>query len=446
MANFYNTNENSYLSPSGRTRKTMANALLQNATKNEPVYGWGQALAKVLAGGVAGYQLGKGAKEEQENMSAAPQEIARAIKNGGEQWTDPDTGQKSGPVSPDTGTLLSMSGNPAVQEMAPGFMFKQAEDANTAEQKKSLLDYRYGKSMELKNGGKTNSLMPEVPTGNLPPNLTGDPTIDKKLKENYGKGLGKQAADAPGQDAAKTRLDNIFIKMNERFSKLHDMGATPEQGPLAALSNTEGVDLPFGFKSIGGQDIARLKGTPEQGIRDLLKGDIQDIKTEYQKASGLTSKQLDSNQEAKQFLQGLPNLLNQYGSNKQRISDMSERFGNSIAKAKIESESAPKVPSGGNVPAAAIDALKNDPDREGAIKDFEEHFKVPAQQYLGMPESNASPVITPQPTAAAQQSLSSPRMTEGTDPEIISNLVQQMKARGQTDQQIQAYLKSKGLA
>lgn len=503
-----------YMGPEATTQNALAQQLMGNATKEEPVRGWGQALAKVLQGGLAGYVLGHNADEAQTNLKSAPGELAKAMSSAAEQWTDPDTGQKVGPDK--MANMVSLTGasdNPLVNQAGPQIALKNIEDT-----------MKFGNDVKLKNiegewalkaaqakanaeansiygtGGSTTPPPAPAPTGSLmppppanaaaapsasPPGQnyttpqTGAPTrpvttgnivADKALLEEYGKGVGKAAAEAPAQAESKTTLDSIFTKMSDRFNKLDKLGGTPGHGVVSYLSNTEGMDLPFGLKTIGGQDIARMRGTPEQTIREELQGDIGDVKSAYQKASGLTSKQLDSNQEMQQFMRSLPNLLKQNKSNQARIADMSERFANSVAKAKIEAQGQgdnTSAPASNKLHLASpedISHLKANPTPDEKSGFDGVYGPGAADAILGPQSNNAlpidgeAPVVNvqgqggpfvplngPEPSANAQQSLNSRRMTSGTDPEIIDGLARQMKAHGRTDAQIRSYMQSKGL-
>lgn len=333
------------VSPKTSRKQKMGELLLNNSTKAEPIYGWGQALAKALAIGAGVNSLNKADESEAEAAEIFSDSASKAAP----QWIDPDTGTGKGKnYKQNLAQLLQESGNEDVASAASKYALEGGQGIE--DRRNEVEDYQLAAAAKSKYGLLGNGAPPSnTPSGAAPnnsvpmPQLTGNPIVDEKIMENYGKKVGEGAAAAPAQAGAKSRLDDIFIQMSGRFNELEKMGGSPgSQDNLidnlsAWYKNTEGeafgIDTP-----LGGQDFQRMQGTPEQAIRETLKGDIGDVKTEYQKAAGLSSKQLDSNQEAQQFMKSLPNLLNQNKSNQERIADMSERFANSVAKAKIEAE------------------------------------------------------------------------------------------------------------
>jgi hypothetical protein len=323
------------VSPKNARRQKMGQMLIENATKSEPVYGWGQALSKLLAAGAGAYTVDRAERDSEAERNQGYGEIMGAPE-ARENSTNPYTQQYR---------LLER-----MNEMDTN------NDVRVAEAKRNSI-YGNGQPMPQPNGQP----QPQPPTDSgayVPPNqpqLTGNPVTDEQILKSYGKKVGTQQADAPVQEKGREGLDNILISLSDRLAQLDKLGGSANYGTEQWLSNTEGevfgVNTPF-----GGQDFIRMGGgSPEQDLRDNIQSDINDIKLAYQKASGLSAKNLDSNQEMKQFMKGLPNLLRGTETNQNRVADMSERFANSVAKAKIEEARK----SGGSLqPSAAIDQME----------------------------------------------------------------------------------------
>lgn len=140
----------SYLTPQGRAKGLLAKNLLDNATKSEPVYGWGQALAKVLAGGTAGYLMGKNANEEQKNIQSAPGDISNAYSGAADQWKNPDSGESVGPDKNANFSLLAgKSENPFVQNYGAQFGMANINSQLDTQNKIKYLQEEYKQKGEL---------------------------------------------------------------------------------------------------------------------------------------------------------------------------------------------------------------------------------------------------------------------------------------------------------
>lgn len=96
------------VSPKTARRQKMGEMLIENASKSEPVYGWGQALSKLLAAGAGAYSVKKADDSENEAASTFADAASRAAP----QWKNPDTGEHVGAnYKQNLAQLLQESGN-----------------------------------------------------------------------------------------------------------------------------------------------------------------------------------------------------------------------------------------------------------------------------------------------------------------------------------------------
>lgn len=185
-----------YQAPQDRTRKALASVLAGNAIKEEPVRGWGQALAKILSGVAGGYMADKADQDTQANLAGAPGEMASDQQKAASQWTDPGTvkgyqppdpnnpdpavdnanqnldtsqvvggGQKVGPdKSQNAISLMSQSANPFVQKSAADYQVKSLDtDLSTKAKLAEMLQ-----EQNLKNEAPTETMKDAQAFGFLP--------------------------------------------------------------------------------------------------------------------------------------------------------------------------------------------------------------------------------------------------------------------------------------
>lgn len=211
-----------YATPQGRVRKQLANTLLTQATKSEPVYGWGQALAKVLAGGVAGWQMGDVADQEQKNMQSAPGDIASAYSSAADQWKNPDTGESVGPDKMQNFALLAgKSANPFVQSYGAQNAMAGIQNQQAAALKKQELADTADQQIRAKNA--------ELP--------------DIVKMDQYYNGEGNQSA-AGGSPALSADPNTPPLSAPDRMNRLMELEAAKKgQGGQKLWSNANQQDV-----------------------------------------------------------------------------------------------------------------------------------------------------------------------------------------------------------
>ena len=345
--------------------------------------------AKMLGSGLAGYSANKADEQETADKERTGKALADAIKMYGQDPSGAANMLMQSPATSDLGTKIQfdeLGRQRTLEDFAASEAGKDRRAQIAANQKEADWQRNADLQRELIQQKATGVISPNggnPPTAdynNLPaptniptPNLTGNPIVDNALLKAFGKESGVQQGKAPAQEKGREDLGKILDSLDARLAKFNEIGASSDKGMAQALANTKG-EL-FGFDTpLGGQDLIRLTGgSPEQTQRDLIQSDINDIKLAYQKASGLSSKNLDSNQEMKQFMTGLPSLDRSAEANAERSKDIRARFATSVAKAAAEeaAKTSGVQPNNGfltlpNDPSAAIDVplppVQNDPE------------------------------------------------------------------------------------
>lgn len=118
-----------------RTRK-LAEALMSEATDASPVQHWTQGLARVVKGGVGGYQAGQAGRMELAGQQAGSSSLAKALAGG--SMEDAASGLMANPYMAQSGMDMATKviGNREAQARAA----QQAQDQFNRQ--KQLLDYR----------------------------------------------------------------------------------------------------------------------------------------------------------------------------------------------------------------------------------------------------------------------------------------------------------------
>jgi hypothetical protein len=139
------------VSPKNARRQKMGEMLIENASKSEPVYGWGQALSKLLAAGVGAYTVDRAERDTEAERNQGYGEIMGTTA--ADQWTNPDTGRKVGATKEENQTsILNNSDNPYTQQYK---ILQKVKELDNVEQKlpKEIQILQYLEERNRRNNG-----------------------------------------------------------------------------------------------------------------------------------------------------------------------------------------------------------------------------------------------------------------------------------------------------
>jgi len=173
-------------------------------------------------------------------------------------------------------------------------------------------------------------------------------------------------------EKGKQQLDSLLQETLNSFQKLRDQGGLVDD-TASAYDNSSRYMANTGF----GQVLNKMVGSKNQTVRQDIMAKQPLIKQAIMQATGMSSKQVDSNQESQNLMEALASPTSSYQSVNKIISDLSRIMGGGTVKAK---ENAPPSAPQGNVPAAAIQHLKMNPQDAGQ---FEAKYGVSAKSFLG---------------------------------------------------------------
>lgn len=147
----------------------------------------------------------------------------------------------------------------------------------------------------------------------------------------------------------KEDFENILNDLDTLYTQLETEGGdiSVEKDSLSNAANfMAGTE---GFGPIpGGQTVGRMFGTKNQAIRDEINSKLPLLGAAVRNASGMSSKQMDSNLELQQFLKALTNPRTEIGANRNIITSLSRQYGTGKMAGKR-----------GGAPAAAATPTQN---------------------------------------------------------------------------------------
>lgn len=183
-------------------------------------------------------------------------------------------------------------------------------------------------------------------------------TGDESALNNYAKALvptpeeQKMGIEETAKEKAKEDLDSMLMDIGTNYDKLREGGGirsvddSMASSAIHRLQNTEGIKAPFTDMTIipGGQSFGRAVSTQNQDYRDAIQAKLPLIKQTLMSATGMSAKQLDSNQEAQNFMKALTGFTQSYEVNKDILQDTSKLFGKGTVK--FDKKGNPEVKAG----------------------------------------------------------------------------------------------------
>lgn len=376
-------------SPDIKRRRAMSEALLGQAGKAEPVYGWGHALSKVLAGAAAAYNLKKTDEAETAQRNQGLAEILGNTAAG--QWKNPDTGEMVGATKEQNQqSILKNSANPITQNYRLSQMMNSSMPTTSSNRaaKSTAVSPKAGNNMAGGSEPSAGDIDTGVPT---PSELRGETKINS-IKSDVAKAIG-------------------LMEKNKQFVT---------SGPYAQVA-----------KNIYGTDAATLDDLMKGYQSDTVLSTLGDMKMQSRTgASGLgqvTEKEIDL----------LQNALITYSP--------SMNYETKLAKLKLIQSTYDKIEKlqklDAELSARGVTLEQSGIDLDSYLKGGDRAVsagKRPATSGRApqlTPEIDQDEVMSmPPPIGGMPKSIAFPTL------QLPQMKINKLKAKGFTDEQIQEYL------
>lgn len=124
------------------------------------------------------------------------------------------------------------------------------------------------------------------------------------------------------QVQAKTSLDDTLVKLKSHYDTLKTEKA------IVSQENTAFENIGARASTLTGTTYGRTVGTKAQSARDSIANLRQTVLTDIKNATGMTAKEMDSNQDIQRLLASLGDPDQSYETILDTISNISAKYGN----------------------------------------------------------------------------------------------------------------------